>query len=364
MSGSFLHTLAAALVRRGTAVTVLAPSDEGAGGRETRDGVAIERVRYAHASRETLAYRGTMTSAIRRPAGLVALRGLHRALRRAAGAELRAGARLVHAHWWIPAGLAVPPDAPFVLTCHGTDAALLRRSWPARVLARPVFRRARVVTAVSSELARTIERATGRAVDPSHVQPMPVETGTFRAGPGGGGIVVIGRLTRQKRVGLAIAAVARLRELGHDARLTIIGDGPTRPELEEEVRTRELGEVVAFAGAVPPASIPERLATADLMLFPAEREGFGLAAAEAFMCGVPVVACRDGGGLLDVVPADGAGRLASPTPEALARVALELLQDPSARQLAGEAGAEWRRRLDPDTAAAACERWYREALGE
>ena len=38
------------------------------------------------------------------------------------------------------------------------------------------------------------------------------------------------------------------------------------------------------------------------MLFPAQGEGFGLAAAEALMAGVPVVACWDGGGLLDVVP--------------------------------------------------------------
>jgi glycosyltransferase involved in cell wall biosynthesis len=100
------------------------------------------------------------------------------------------------------------------------------------------------------------------------------------------------------------------------------------------------------------------------MLFPAGGEGFGLAAAEAFMCGVPVVACLDGGGLLDVVPSAGAGRLAAPTPDALAAAALELLRDPSARALALEAGSEWRRRLDPATAAEACERWYREALDE
>ena len=45
------------------------------------------------------------------------------------------------------------------------------------------------------------------------------------------------------------------------------------------------------------------------MLFPARDEGFGLTAAEALMAaGVPVVACTDGGGVLDVVPSSGAGR--------------------------------------------------------
>ena len=100
------------------------------------------------------------------------------------------------------------------------------------------------------------------------------------------------------------------------------------------------------------------------MLFPAEGEGFGLAAAEAFMCGVPVVACVDGGGVLDVVPADGAGRRAPPSPVALASALRDLLADPSARRLAAEEGERWRTRLNPDAAAAVCERWYREALGE
>ena len=41
LSGSFLATLAAALVRRGIEVRVLAPSDEGKGGEEERDGVLL-----------------------------------------------------------------------------------------------------------------------------------------------------------------------------------------------------------------------------------------------------------------------------------------------------------------------------------
>ena len=52
------------------------------------------------------------------------------------------GAELFHAHWWVPGGLALPKGTPSVLTVHGTDAALLRRSRIARTLARPVFQRA------------------------------------------------------------------------------------------------------------------------------------------------------------------------------------------------------------------------------
>jgi glycosyltransferase involved in cell wall biosynthesis len=363
-SGAFLATLATALVRRGLDVTVVAPSDGGLGGIEMRDGVRIRRVRYASARRETIAYRGTMASALRRPGGALAVRGLWRALRRAAAGELAAGADLVHAHWWVPSGWAVPRGAPFVLTCHGTDVALLGRSAIARAIARPVFARARVVTAVSQELARRIGATVGRTVDGGHVQPMPLDTAGFRAGSGGGGAVVVGRLSAQKRVDLAIAAIAGLRDAGLTVPLTIIGDGVARPALERIVRDRDLGALVRFVGTVPPEAIPSHLASADVMLFPAHGEGFGLAAAEAFMCGVPVVACVDGGGVLDVVPVAGAGRQVAPTPAGLATALRELLADPSARPLALAEGECWRTRLSPDAVATVCERWYHEALGE
>ena len=72
----------------------------------------IRRVRYASARGETLAYRGTMAAALRAPGGWRALAGLWRALRRAAREEMAAGADLIHAHWWVPAGLAAPPERP------------------------------------------------------------------------------------------------------------------------------------------------------------------------------------------------------------------------------------------------------------
>jgi hypothetical protein len=69
LSGAFLATLAAGLVRRGVEVRVLAPSDEGQGGEEERDGVFVRRVRYASRRLETIAYRGTMADALRGPGG-------------------------------------------------------------------------------------------------------------------------------------------------------------------------------------------------------------------------------------------------------------------------------------------------------
>lgn len=363
LAGAFLATLAAALVRRGIEVRVVAPSDAGQGGEAELDGVRVRWVRYAAARRETIAYRGTMQAAVRRPGGWLALGGLWRALRRAAREELAAGADLLHAHWWVPAGLALPKGAPAVLTVHGSDAALLRRSRLARRMAGPVFRRARVVTAVSRELAAWVQAATRQLVPKEHVQAMPVDASGFRWSEGGGGAITIARLTPQKRVHLALEAIACLGGLGCELPLTVVGDGPERPALEALARRLGVAGRVRFEGAVAPDEIPELLARADLMLFPARAEGFGLVAAEALMAGVPVVACWDGGGVLDVVPERGAGRLVLPAGEAIADAALDILHDRNRLAAARAEGEAWRRRLAPDQVAAVCERWYREALG-
>jgi glycosyltransferase involved in cell wall biosynthesis len=363
VSGAFLATLAVGLARRGIEVRVVAPSDEGRGGEDELDGIPVRRVRYASPRAETLAYRGTMQAALRAPSGIRALAGLWRALRHAADEEAKAGAELFHAHWWVPAGMAVPKGARSVLTVHGSDAALLRRSRIARSLARPVFQRSTVVTAVSRELASWVQAGAGRFVDPSHIQPMPVDSRNRPWSVGGGGAIVVSRLTSQKRVSLAIETVAFLASCGHEMPLTIVGDGPERAALERLVEKLGITSFVRFTGAVPSEEVPNYLAQADLMIFPAQGEGFGLVAAEALMAGVPVVACWDGGGVLDVVPPNGAGRLTLPAPEAMGDAILGLLLEADHRDMARLVGESWRARLAPDHVAEICEGWYREALG-
>src|SRR5512140_154523 len=81
VAGAFLHPLAVALKRRGVDVRVVAPSDEGKGGRTELDGIPVRRVRYGDAAAETLAYHGAMASAVKTPQGLRSLARLIRALR-------------------------------------------------------------------------------------------------------------------------------------------------------------------------------------------------------------------------------------------------------------------------------------------
>ncbi len=361
VSGNFLVPLARALQARGVGITVVAPADRGDKGPAEYEGIPVRRVRYARPEQEKLAYRGTMMDAVRLQGGIGALFGLWRALRRAAREELKHGAHVIHAHWWVPSGLAAPPSAPLVLTIHGTDAMLLKQSKLARAVARPVFRRARVISTVSNPLAAIIQHALSLHIDDAHVQAMPVPQEGLSWTVGGAGIVTVARLTPQKRVHLALEALACLRDLDCLMPLTIVGDGPERERLERLAVTLGVAEQVTFAGALPRANVLELLQRADLMLFPAEGEGFGLVAAEALMCGVPVIGCWDGGGVLDVVPEKGAGRLVVPSGEALADAALGLLRDPGTGEQARALGEQWRLRLSPDRVAALCEQWYEAA---
>ena len=364
VAGAFVERLAVALRGRGHDVHVVAPSDEGRGGEEIRHGVPVSRVRYAPARWETLAYRGTMAVSGRTPAGLVG--GATLIWRQARVlARLRATEQLdiVHAQWWIPGGVSAwLAGRPFVVTLHGMDVVLLEQSRVARRVAAPVLRAAALVTAVSSDLARRAARVVNLNPERIVVQPMPIDPGWFAgASAGGGGVVTVGRLTARKRIPLLLEALARLRAAGRSLPLTIVGDGVERPALERRVAELGLGGQVRFLGELPPARVREAIEQADVFAFPALGEGLGLAAVEALLCGIPVVAARDGGGVCDVVPERGAGRLVDPSAEAIARAIEELISDPDARRLAAAAGAALHHRLEPGAVAERFETLYRAA---
>jgi glycosyltransferase involved in cell wall biosynthesis len=364
VAGAFLHPLAVALRDRGVDVRVVTPSDRGQSGASELDGVPVHRVRYAAPEREIYAHSGQLATAVKSPQGLRALSGMIRALRGGAEAALAGTTRgVVHAQWWFPSGLAAPRTAPMVITCHGTDVRMLERSAPARWLARGPFARATRVTTVSHSLARTL-RKNGVVLEDDSIVPMPVTAMARTWTTGGDGLVVLGRLTDQKRVHLAIEAYAILRQQGYRLPLRIAGDGATRAALQVLAGGLGVSDGVHFLGAIAPEAVPAFLGSADVCLMPASDEGFGLAAAEALMQGVPVIACTDGGGLVDVVPTHGAGRIVTATPNALASATLEILADPEARAAAHTAGVTWRERLAPEHVAERCLTWYQEALDE
>jgi glycosyltransferase involved in cell wall biosynthesis len=118
-----------------------------------------------------------------------------------------------------------------------------------------------------------------------------------------------------------------------------------------------------FLGEVEPSQLSEAIGNADVFAFAAQAEGLGLAAAESFMLGIPVVATEAGGGVRDIVPTSGAGRVVPDgDPAGFSDAIAELLDDPSARAYAVEAGERLRERFDPAIVAEWFDRLYQEVL--
>ncbi|MGF6227027.1 glycosyltransferase involved in cell wall biosynthesis [Inquilinus ginsengisoli] len=119
--------------------------------------------------------------------------------------------------------------------------------------------------------------------------------------------------------------------------LTVVGDGPARPRIEplfDPART-------VFRGAVPPESLPQVLAEADLFVWPAINEAFGMALLEAQAAGLPAVAGAaggEGGGVAEILRQGKTGLLVSPDDAgAFAEAVATLLDDPVRRHAMGEA---------------------------
>lgn len=149
---------------------------------------------------------------------------------------------------------------------------------------------------------------------------------------------------------LLAAALDRLKD--RPWQLVAVGDGPARPAVEAAFAI--LGpERVRFSGALAEAALRALYAAADLYVWPAVNEAYGMALLEAQASGLPAVAGRAGGvaGIL----ADGETGLLVPAgdPAAFAAALRDLLGDPVRRQaMAAAARAKTRAEHGIEAAAA------------
>ncbi|PZE30798.1 hypothetical protein DEJ04_08990 [Curtobacterium sp. MCLR17_044] len=171
----------------------------------------------------------------------------------------------------------------------------------------------------------------------STVIPMGVDLGPARdtrarVAPQEHHVVAVGRLVEKKGFGNLIEA---LRGLGDDVpwRLTVVGDGPYRAQLEQQAA----GLPVTFLGQRGRTEVLETLASATVVAVPSipaangDQEGLPVTLLEAAAVGAAIVA-SDLPGIRDVVQDDVSGVLVPPGDVPALRAALQrVLTDDAAR---------------------------------
>ena len=107
--------------------------------------------------------------------------------------------------------------------------------------------------------------------------------------------ISIGGLIYRKRMDLIIEAFAKAFGKNKDVTLTIFGEGPERPNLENLIRKYQLNDRVELMGLQSRKTLAEYLKTSDCFVLPSQAETFGVVYIEALASGVPVIATKCGG---------------------------------------------------------------------
>lgn len=103
-------------------------------------------------------------------------------------------------------------------------------------------------------------------------------------------IIYVGRLIAHKNVDLLINALALVRRQLPEIKAVVIGDGPDTGRLKGLAKGMGLDENIEFTGFLENYDQALALMKASrVFVMPSTREGFGLAAIEAFACGLPVI---------------------------------------------------------------------------
>jgi glycosyltransferase involved in cell wall biosynthesis len=264
-----------------------------------------------------------------------------RALAGPARRILAGGDEHLHAHFAGGAALdamrlAALTGRPFSVTAHAYDIFAQPRN-----LREKLSRAAAVFTGCDYNVVRLRELVPGADV---HEVVMGVDARAFAPPaplPGDRIVLAVGRLVEKKGFDVLIDAAA----LVGDVRVRILGDGPLRASLEQQIAAT--GAPVELLGSRAPADVLAAMREADVLAMPCvvardgDRDSMPVVVKEAMALGLLVVA-SDEVGLPECVLAPW-GFLAPPgDARALASALREALAlGPAERRAAGEAARAW-----------------------
>ena len=146
----------------------------------------------------------------------------------------------------------------------------------------------------------------------------------------------VARLVPVKGHLFLLEAIPKVLRRFPEARFVFVGEGETRPALQDQARRLGISDQITFAGFQE--DVPALLAGMDTVVLPSLNEGMGRVLVMAMALGKPIVATSVGG--VPELLSDGeAGLLVPPGDSvAIAEAVSTLLCDPSRARALGEAG--------------------------
>jgi glycosyltransferase involved in cell wall biosynthesis len=227
-------------------------------------------------------------------------------------------------------------DIPYSFTMHGPTEFFAPESWH---LGEKVARASLVVCI--SHFARSQMMLFS---DPAHWPKLRiVHCGViperYAAEPAPDGeamkLLFVGRLDPVKGLRVLLDAFEAARAKAPGISLTVIGDGPDRPWVEENARRIGGIEVLGYRSQ---SEVAETLGRSDVLVLPSFAEGVPVALMEAMAAGRAVIATRVGG-VAELVGDGISGRLVAPGNAAeLAEVVVEMAASRETRLKMGAAG--------------------------
>lgn len=176
------------------------------------------------------------------------------------------------------------------------------------------------------------------------IAPLGVDPEVFAPAPHACGepceVLCVGRLVAAKGQHILLAAARRLQQQSKRVVFRLVGDGPDRASLQEEVRRHGLEECFRLEGPVNQDRIGDFYRRADIFVLPSFAEGIPVVLMEAMAMEIPCITTYVAG-IPELIRNDVDGILVPPSDEeALAAAIVRLMEDAALRRRLGCAGRE------------------------
>lgn len=200
------------------------------------------------------------------------------------------------------------------------------------------LRRADACIAVSREMQHEMEAIAPSAMARTVILPNGVDVpAQVQSSPDSKKLLFVGRLDRIKGI---FPLVEAMKMVHPEVHLVVVGDGPDRAQLEQQIQTLGLTDRISLIGAQPSERVFEQIQDSFALVLPSFHETQGIVLLEANACAKPVIA-SDIPGIREVVRQGETGWMVpAGAPRELAAAINRVYNYPEDAQMMGETGRQ------------------------